>query len=210
MIAVHALSLGNRSKSGPTSDDFLAIKPTVERQAAFAFRRLGPAEREEAIAEAVAAAFQSFLSLIRRGKDPFQFPSLLANRAVQHVYGGRRVGTPLNSGDVFSRQARQRGDFRLHSLREAWSEALLDNRQTPVLDQVCFRHDFPTWLQSLTPRDRRIANLLAMGHSTKSMAKRFGLSPARIAQLRRELHDGWQEFHGERPETARKFSIEVS
>jgi hypothetical protein len=51
MIAVHGLNLGNRSKSGQTSDDFLAIKPTVERHAAFAFRHLGSTEREEAIAE---------------------------------------------------------------------------------------------------------------------------------------------------------------
>ena len=74
---------------------------------------------------------------------------------------------------------------------------LLFNRHMPIPDQVSFRCDFPRWLETLAPRERRIADLLALGHSTKATAKRFGLSEGRISQLRRQMHESWQGFHGE-------------
>lgn len=200
MITANALPSFHSNNPVEAADDFLALKSVVEHRADFAFRYLSPVDREEAVAEAVAAAFQSFLSLTRRGKDPRQFPSMIATRAVQHVQNGRRVGSKLNSQDVFSRLTAQRKGFRLQSLfREGgeWAEALIDNRQTPVPDQVSFRCDFPRWLQTLRPRDRRLVDLLAIGHSTQSMAKRFSVSPARISQLRHELHQWWQLFQNE-------------
>ena len=41
---------------------------------------------------------------------------------------------------------------------------------------------------------------LAIGHSTGDVAKRFGLTPGRISQMRRELHQSWEEFHQGSPE----------
>jgi len=99
--------------------DFLTLKPVVERHARIVFRNLFPADREEAVAEAVAAAFQSFVSLTRRGKDPFQFPSVVATRAAQRVWNGRRVGARLAGRDVFSPLAQQSRRFRVHSLAQA-------------------------------------------------------------------------------------------
>ena len=181
------------------NDVFLRLKPVVERHAQVVFRHLAWVDREEAMAEAVAGAFQSYLSLLRRGKDPFKFPRMIAARAVQHVLNGRRVGTRRNGRDVFARAGRLRHAFWLCPLLHDhdWSEALIDNRKTPVPDQVSFRCDFPRWLDTLTPRDRAIAILLSTGNSTKSMAKRFGLSAARISQLRTEFYALWQNFHGE-------------
>jgi hypothetical protein len=203
MTTANALPLCDRIHTAK-ADEFLTLKPAIELHAQVAFRHLPAADREEAIAEAVAAAFQSFASLTNRGKDPSQFPSMLATRAVQHVYNCRRVGTPLNSDDVFSRLARRRDGFQLHSLHREegdWMEALVDDTQTPVPDQVSFRCDFPGWLRTLTARDCRLVNLLAMGHSTNLMAKLFGLSPARISQLRHEMHEWWQMFLGEPEES---------
>ena len=203
MTSANALPLCSKIHAA-NANDFLTLKPAIELHAQVAFRHLPANDREEAIAEAVAAAFQSFSSLTRRGKDPSQFPSMLATRAVQHVFNCRRVGTALNSRDVFSRLARRRDGFQLHSLHQEdgdWTEALVDDTQTPVPDQVSFRCDFPGWLRTLTARDCRLVNLLAMGHSTNLMATTFGISPARISQLRRELHDWWQVFLGESEET---------
>ena len=186
------------------NDGFLRLKPVIERHAQMVFRHLAWVDREEAIAEAVAGAFQSYLSLLRRGKDPFKFPRMVAVRAVQHVLNGRRVGTRCNSRDVFARASRRRHAF-WHCplpLDYDWSEALADNRKTPIPDQASFRCDFPQWLDTLTLRDRTIASLLASGHSTKSMAGRFGLSPARISQLRSELYVRWRDFLGECAMTA--------
>ena len=184
-----------------TIDRFLTIQPAIERHALVRFRHLRSVDREEAIAEAVAAGFQSFLSLIRRGKDPSQFPTVIAIRSVQHVRSGRRVGTPQNSADVFCLLARE--GCRVDHLRQAdpeWADALVDDRQTPIPDQASFRCDFPDWLRTLKPRDRQIADLLALGHSTESTAKRFRLSAARISQLRNELRERWHQFHGEQEE----------
>ena len=46
-------------------------------------------------------------------------------------------------------------------------------------------------------RNRRIAVSLAVGNRTKEVARQFRLSPGRVSQLRRELHDSWQTFQGE-------------
>jgi len=39
----------------------------------------------------------------------------------------------------------------------------VEDYQTPVPDQVCFRIDFPEWLSRLPNRDRRVAEALANG-----------------------------------------------
>jgi DNA-binding NarL/FixJ family response regulator len=199
MIASATLDSPAPINAGQAKQDFLTLRPVVERYAQVAFRHLPWADREEAVAEAVAAAFQSYLSLTRRGKDPFQFPTVIAIRAAQHVRSGRCVGGKLRRRDVFFGTARQHRGLRRRNLllMGDWAEALEDNRHTPIPDQVSFRCDFPRWLQTLSDRDRRIADLLALGHSTKATAKRFGLSEGRISQLRRQMHESWQGFHGE-------------
>ena len=120
------------------NDGFLRLKPIVERHAQIVFRHLACVDREEAIAEAVAGAFQSYLNLLRRGKDPFKFPTMIAARAVQHVRNGRRVGTRRNGRDVFAGAGRRHNAFWLCPLLHDhdWSEALADNRKTPIPDQA--------------------------------------------------------------------------
>jgi hypothetical protein len=57
-----------------------------------------------------------------------------------------------------------------------------------------FRVDFPAWRNTRTERDRRIIDRLLLGERTGAVAKEFGLSPGRVAQLRREFHDDWLRF----------------
>ena len=71
--------------------------------------------------------------------------------------------------------------------------------KSPVPDQVAFRLDFPAWLLSLSQRDRRVVEDLLLGERTLDVARRHGLSPGRVSQLRREFLDGWRAFCGERP-----------
>ena len=54
--------------------------------------------------------------------------------------------------------------------------------------------DIAALLETLTPRNREIAALLAVGKSTGETAKRFGLSSGRFSQLRGELCDSWERF----------------
>lgn len=76
----------------------------------------------------------------------------------------------------------------------ALDEALYDNAQTPVPDQVSFRLDFTAWLATLTDRDRRLICDLMLGERTADVAGKHGLSAGRVSQLRREFMADWQHF----------------
>jgi hypothetical protein len=78
-----------------------------------------------------------------------------------------------------------------------FDEALIDNTQTPVPDQVQFRVDFPRWRESLGARRRAILDAMAADHRTLDLAEMFDVSPARVSQIRREFHDGWRAFCGD-------------
>ena len=78
-------------------------------------------------------------------------------------------------------------------------EALIDNTRSPVPEQVMFRLDFPSWLTTRTERDRRIINDMAMGQRTLDLSRKYGISPGRVSQIRREFHDDWQRFCDELP-----------
>src|SRR5262249_1498262 len=78
-------------------------------------------------------------------------------------------------------------------------EALTDNTQTPVPEQVCFRCDFPAWLLSLTHRHRQLVEEMARGHRTLDLANKFGITPGRVSQFRLRFHADWLRFQGEAP-----------
>ena len=177
-------------------DDFLGILPVVKRYACLLFRNWPPSDREDAVAETVARAFVTFISLKRQGRNPFEFPSKIVVRSVQRVRDGRHIGQSANSRDLLSEKSQLHREIDVQRVGE-WQDALVDNMQTPILDQVCFRCDFPAWLSTLTRRDCRIALRLARGDSTSEVAMRFGVSGGRISQLRRELCDSWRAFQGE-------------
>jgi hypothetical protein len=77
---------------------------------------------------------------------------------------------------------------------DVFEERLSDNTATPIPDQAAFRIDWPAWMQTQTERDRRIIDDLMAGERTFEVSRKYGLSPGRISQLRRRLHDDWEEF----------------
>jgi len=189
---------------------FLALLPRITLHGQVSFRHLkAPEAREEAIAEMVALCWLWFLRLAQRGKDASRFPSALAGYAARAVRSGRRLCGLEGARDVLSPLAQQQHSFGVAEL-PAYStlrgtlveEALRDNTRSGVPEQVCFRIDFPCWLAGLTERDRRLVLDMAVGEWTKHLAARYGLSPARISQKRREFHENWLRFHGELPAPA--------
>ena len=78
-----------------------------------------------------------------------------------------------------------------------WKEILVEDRNATPAELAASRIDFPAWLATLSRRNRRIALRLADGDAAGAVAQRFGISPGRISQLRRELAETWQAFHGE-------------
>jgi len=204
------------STSKPRSyhpDDFLPLMTVVQRHASVVFRGLPPVEREDAIAEAVAAAFVAYRRLCDRGIDPVrEFPSMMATFAVRQVKDGRHVGTRMSSKDVLSGRAQRKHGFHVQSLpistrrphedvhsavsgqrvMDTFEERLHENHRTPVPEQAAFRIDFPPFMRSLSQRDQRLATFLSLGNSAKQAAGKFGVSQGRVTQLRQ----GWcREWH---------------
>ena len=115
----------------------------------------------------------------------------------------------MNVHDVSSTYAQRHKGFNVERLdhfdeeENQWKEAVVeDTRTAPVFDIVAFRCDFSDWLASLSRRDRRIAESLALGNRTTDVAKRFNVCAGRISQLRRELAESWRAFVGESSEAA--------
>jgi hypothetical protein len=193
-------------KNSNWQERFVALLPVILRYVAPAFRALSPDAKAEAVQECVANACVAYARLVERGKESLAFATVLARYAVAQVRTGRRVGGQLNVRDVTSGYAQCRKQFsvgrldRYDPVEGCWREAVVEDYRTPVADQASFRVDFPAWLQTLPPRERKIARALAEGGRTIDVARRFGVSLARISQLRRELERSWLAFHGEEAE----------
>jgi len=177
---------------------FLEFVPSIRRYAQLRFRYLKLSEREEAVQEVIARALVEFVRLVERGRQDLAYASPLARHAVAHVRHGRRVGGSLNGSDVSSEYCQRRRGLVLESLSgesdEHWQEVLVEDRASTPADIAAARIDVSEWLGSLPQRNRQLAKRLALGESTSNAARMFGVSPARVSQMRRELFYAWQLF----------------
>lgn len=174
----------------------------IRAKARFAFRWLDNEARDDLIQEVVANAWVAFCRLWHQGRADAAYPTPLANFAIRQVCAGRRVGAPLNGHDAMSEYAQQRHGFYVTSYDNGdycsdLGELLTESRRWTPADHACSRLDFAEWLRRLPTMRRRVAHLLATGETTQAAAKRFGLSPGRISQIRRELEASWSRFSGE-------------
>ena len=184
---------------------FLQIRERIETHARIYFRHVKCwFKKADYIAETIALAWKWFRRLAQKGKDATEFASTLASYAARAVNSGRRITGQVKSKDVLSEVAQQRHGFCVGKLPDfstrsdnPLAEALIDNTRSPVPDQVHFRIDFPHWLTTRTDRDRRLIGDLALGQRTLDVSRKYGLSPARISQLRHEFHDDWRRFVGD-------------
>jgi len=71
------------------------------------------------------------------------------------------------------------------------------DRKAPIPDLAAFRIDFARWLKGLTRRDQRVIAAFVSGERTWTVAERFGVSEARVSQLRRKYEREWRVFQGE-------------
>ena len=186
---------------------FLALLPRLLACAEYAFRHRRGADRDDAVAEVLALCWRWYARLAQRGKDPHAYPTALADFAGRWVRGGRGLCGLRGTKDALSRLARARHGFAVVPLPQAGGrdatgleEALHDNTQTPVPEQVSFRLDFPEWRGSLPDRDRRLIDDLMAGERVLDVAGKYGLTPGRVSQLRRAFHDDWRRFCGETAE----------
>jgi hypothetical protein len=202
MIAL-AENSRRQKQSNPSAPAFEELLPSITKQARIAFRDKPRSEREELIAEVVANCFVAYVRLVQRGLGHVIYPTPLAAYAIKQIHAGRRVGTKLNVRDITSAYCQQRKKVRMTRLDHydadegGWLEIVVEDRTATPADVAATRLDFAAWLRTLRRKERRVAELLSTGESTKVAARRFRISPARISQLRRELRNCWLTFQGE-------------
>lgn len=206
------------SKSNPVNHEFLTHLPAVETHARIAFRRLPEEEKEDAVAEAIASAFCNFISVKRRGKAACLKSSMLARYAVLSVTDGRHVGGRRDTQfDALGWRAAQHRRLAIHALHGAkyhaydclspndapvWRYLFLEDRRTPVSDQVAFRIDWSTFLSRQSDRTRRIVAVLAEGHRRCDVADRFGVTASALTQRMNRVRREWLAFQGDAPHSA--------
>jgi hypothetical protein len=198
----------------PATEDlqaaFLGIAPRIVLHGEVVFRRVRcPHRKEEYLAEMTALCWRWLVRLARQGKDATQFVSALATFAARQVWSGRRLCGQEKSKDAMSGRAQRRHRFSVSDLPQQSTlngnpleEALRDTTQSTPDELAAFRVDFPQWLDRLGERNRSLALDMALGNRTDELAESYQISRGRVSQLRRELHDNWERFHGEAPRYA--------
>src|SRR5262245_12830323 len=107
------IAVANGSCFKPTIESlqrqFLQIRPRIELHAHLYFRNVKCGQaKDDCIAETLAIAWKWFIRLVEKGKDPMQFPSVLASYAARAVRSGRRLCGQLRAKDVLSEVAQKR------------------------------------------------------------------------------------------------------
>lgn len=181
---------------------FMELLPDIHKYVRFAFRRLEPERRDEAVQEAIANALVAYVRLFELGKTDMAYASVLAGYAVKQLRDGRQVGCPLNSRDILSPYAQRKQGFTVTRLDQgsetddSWKEILVEDPTCTPAELAASRLDFKAWLSRLPRQKRRIAATLAAGETTDGTARKFRVTSGRISQMRRELSAAWQQFQG--------------
>lgn len=187
---------------------FEAALPAIQTTARFAFRNRRPQDRDEAVAEACAAAWSAWYGIFRRGKDPIAVGITgIARNAVRHVKNGRRLGNRhcgrgamdmMNDRSGFTRQFGFIDIDKVAGLpaceTESWRDCLLTDRRFGPAAAAVFRLDFTAFIGLLPASAQRVASLLGAGYGTVETARMCSLSPGRVSQLRAELLRRWTDF----------------
>ena len=88
---------------------------------------------------------------------------------------------------------------KFNEAHSAWEEVVVEDQNAGPADIARTRIDFSDWLASLKRRDRKIAQFLANGESTRAAAEKFKVSDGRVSQLRRKLAENCRRFVGDDP-----------
>jgi hypothetical protein len=188
-------------------ESFLAALPRLQTHINLHLRHRDPGRQDDLRANAIGLAWKHWLAAIRGGKNPGDFVSAIADFCVRQVRAGRRPQSQERPRDVLSPRAQRIHNFVASGLPQHETGVddnevidALESDDTPPPDAAAFRVDYPAWLKTLSARDRRLAQAMALGEHTKPLAEKFHLSQARVSQMRREFAESWRDFVGDRDE----------
>ncbi|MFP4027423.1 MAG: hypothetical protein ACLFWL_06500 [Candidatus Brocadiia bacterium] len=182
---------------------FVEILPDLENIAHAAFWNLNPADREEAVAETTAMAWQNFFHCCHEDKSPGA--SSIAYYAVKNVRSGRRFAGS-SSTDVMSRKTQQMGRCRV-THTGASADENTDGPTVPLIDHRTWMRpfhrarvelDYPEFLDrpEVTDREERVFEMLADGRLGKEIAEGLQVSQPRVTQIKKSLAGKMMEFFG--------------
>ena len=146
--------------------------PASARHARTAFRSRRGDERDDLIQEVIANTAVAFLRLVQLGKQQVAYALVPARYGVAQVIDGRRVGNRLRIGNVLSSYCPRKMGLVVERLDKfedddrAWQEIVVDHRTATPADIARVRIDFDEWLTTLSRRNRRTAEPLAVGNRT--------------------------------------------
>ena len=179
-------------------ETFLELIPDIQNFARYAFRKLPPDHREEAISEIVARTCVAFARLAELGLLEKAYATVLARFAVAQYADGRRTGTTTNTRDLTSPACAKKHAVRVDSLhrfdasKQEWREVVVEDASSGPAEVAAFRIDFEEWLASLPPDKSELVNALSGGETPSEVAAARKLSRGRVSQIRKELAQSWE------------------
>ena len=191
------IAINNERNETTWQSSFVAMLPEIEQKLRLAFCRLDPEAREDAIEEAVVHSLLAYVRLHEQGRAGVATPSSLAWYSSHQVKCGRPAAGRMNGKDPMSRYAQIGNGIQTDRQPNNWIDAIVEDKRAAVADQVAAKMDFGAWFATLPQRMKEIAKDLAFGCSTSEVAKKYGVTPGRISQLRRMLEESWAAFQQE-------------
>lgn len=180
---------------------YQSLLPELWKMALIRHHHLPYHEREEALCETLAYAWQWCLRAFEKGKLDQMNARMLSFYAAKLFRSGRRfVGDA--KGDVLSSQAQVEGAVRLHSIErgpdgdegqpQTMANLLTDSRQVAPPESTRINCDYPLALRKarLPKKTRRCFNSIACDHGpghVKRTAQKLHVSQSRICQMKGQL-----------------------
>lgn len=178
-------------KAKKVEAEFLACLPRMEA----VWRRMqyttGFNPRDEDLLQACRGlAWYRWRRLVQEGKEPSDWPAVLAYRVWQ------RCSLP---GGVFGTGRRHCSYADLRAAGEAIRPAR--NREDNPAALAVLNLDVAEWRKTLTRTQEACLDAFLQDERVKDIADRLGLSCPRISSIRHELVRSWVAFHGWRQDS---------
>lgn len=155
--------------------------PVVEQRAKKVFARRR--NKNELVCDAVSLGWQ-YLKRYGHVASPKQ----IAYYACLHASRGKQFGLSARSLDSKHRR-RKRDAAQQHPVHDG----LVNRRDNPAATAAVLV-DAHAWQATLTDRERQLLDCCLQGETTMDIARKLGVSPGRVSQMRRELVTFWRVF----------------
>lgn len=168
--------------------------PDIERRARLQHRKLRADTRDDAAAETIGWVWKAFRRMSLEGRDPVPLLPQMIRYAAGHVRAGKLIGRS-ESNDVLSRSGREKGGHSVGGLSGADGEAVELRARVPgPAAEAITAMDWRAFLDTLTPKERALADGLVEGYSMAEIAEKRGVSKAAIGDMRNTVARKYEAF----------------